>query len=76
LKRSIWRIQKKEGASFKKFIKQQIEKRNYNLDIFWILYEETEMELFDPLSIATELAQNIESALQSIKIIKDKLESE
>jgi hypothetical protein len=34
------------------------------------------MELFDPLSIATELAQNIESALQSIKIIKDKLESE
>ncbi|MGH9984673.1 MAG: hypothetical protein ACRD8W_12025 [Nitrososphaeraceae archaeon] len=75
MKRSIWRIQKKEGASFKKFIKQQIEKRNYNLDIFWILYGDRDGAV-DPLSIATELAQNIESALQSIKIIKDKLESE
>lgn len=61
---------KKEGASFKKFIKQQIEKRNYNLDIFWILHEETEMELFDPSQLQQNLHKILNQPFNQSRLLK------
>jgi len=61
---------RKESSRFRSFIKEEIRKRDYNLDIFWIRHEDLNLELPDPQLLADEISKNIESALQLINSIK------
>ncbi len=57
-----------ESVRFKKFTKQDIEKRGDNLDIFWLKDRSSldSSSLADPIDLAGEAAQHLETTLDSI----------
>jgi type I restriction enzyme M protein len=66
---------RKEAERFKKYTKEDIESRDYNLDIFWLSDKSVidYSELPDPLHLAREMAQQLEKALESINELVVKL---
>ena len=65
---------RKENPRFRTFTKEDIEKRNYNLDIFWLRSDSLDIGLEDPYVLVNEIATSLELTLQSINHIKLKLE--
>jgi type I restriction enzyme M protein len=66
-----------ETERFKRFTKEDIEDRDYNLDIFWLKDESTESSgsLPEPQDLVSEALTSLESALSSLNELALKLES-
>ena len=66
-----------KSERFKKFTLEEIQKRNYNLDIFWLKDENLEDpdNLPEPLELVTEATAQLTSALSSLKELAIKLEN-
>ncbi len=66
---------RKDSERFKKFTITQIEKRGYNLDIFWLRNESLEDSsgLQDPADLASEAVTQLETALDSLNELVVKL---
>lgn len=66
---------REETERFKKFTKAEIEKRDYNLDIFWIKDESLEdsANLPDPQEMASEAVTHLETAVDSLNELIAKL---
>lgn len=66
---------RKETERFKKFSRSEIEKRDYNLDIFWLKGENIEdyESLPDPSELASETITHLESALDALNEVAAKL---
>jgi len=66
---------RKEAERFKKYTKEDIENRDYNLDIFWLNDKSfiDYNELSDPLDLASEMVQQLETALDSVNELVVKL---
>jgi type I restriction enzyme M protein len=60
---------RKETERFKGFTKLEIEKRDYNLDIFWLKdkFSVNYSDLPDPINLAYETSEHLETALKSVK---------
>lgn len=61
---------RKESSRFRAYTRQDIEKREYSLDIFWLRHDNIDTDLSNPHKLAEEIAKNLESALNSINQIK------
>jgi type I restriction enzyme M protein len=66
---------RKENDRFKKFNISDIQKRNFNLDIFWLKDESlgSSGELADPIEIATEAVTHLDVATNSLNELIAKL---
>ena len=66
-----------KSERFKKFTFQEIQKRNYNLDISWLKDEDLEDpdNLPEPLELVTEATAQLTNALSSLKELANKLEN-
>ena len=62
---------------FKRFTKEEIEKRNYNLDIFWLKDESLEdtEDLPEPKDLAGEAAEHLQTALDELNDLVLELQS-
>jgi type I restriction enzyme M protein len=69
---------KEETERFKKFTKQDIEERNYNLDIFWLKDRSSidSSNLPDPMELAGEAITHVQTALDSLEGLIIKLTNE
>lgn len=66
---------RKESERFKKFTKTDVEKRDYNLDIFWIKDESMgdSSDLPDPIDLASEAVTHLKTAFDSLNELVAKL---
>jgi len=66
-----------KSERFRKFALEEIQKRNYNLDIFWLKDEDLEDpdNLPEPLELVTEATAQLTNALSSLKELANKLEN-
>jgi type I restriction enzyme M protein len=65
-----------ESERFKKFTKEEIVKRDFNLDIFWLKDESVEESnsWADPEDLVSEVLSNLETALNALNELALKLE--
>lgn len=58
-----------EEGRFRRFSREELEKRNYNLDLAWLKDEETggDEELGDPEAIANEIQVELRTALEELE---------
>ncbi len=66
-----------KSERFKKFTLEDIQKRNYNLDIFWLKDEDLDDldNLPEPLELVTEATAQITVTLSALKELANKLEN-
>lgn len=62
-----------ENERFRAFTKEDIESKDYNLDIFWLEEKEHNNDLPPPEFLANEIEKNLESALVSMRDIIEKI---
>lgn len=64
-----------EEGRFRKFTREEIAKRNDNLDISWLREEEDEVEegLIEPEDIAVAIVGHLKAALEEIEAVADEL---
>lgn len=69
---------RKETERFKRFTIKEIEDRDHNLDVFWIKDENLEDpdDLPDPLDLVSEAVTHLETALDSLNELANKLNNE
>lgn len=69
---------RRESLRFNKFTKQDIEKRDYNLDIFWLKDRSSidSSNLPDPIELASEAITHVQTALDSLEGLLIRLNNE
>lgn len=62
-----------EAGRFRMFTREEIAKRNDNLDISWLREEEIEDNLNEPDDIAAAILSHLRNALEEIEAVADEL---